>query len=159
MSKTCPIALDEINIRNIEQLKILNKICLPVRYPESFYQKVTHRYKKEHSRYAFFNDILVGAVSFRVDVEDDTEKIYLMTICVLPPYRRLGIGKILLEYVLDYMSNNKNISEAYLNVQINNDAAIGFYHNFGFQTTGKHQNYYTKIEPSDALVLTKLRDD
>jgi len=43
---------------------------------------------------AYFNDLVVGGVCCRVEVEGDQKKLYIMTLGVLAPYRRLGIGKV-----------------------------------------------------------------
>lgn len=41
---------------------------------------------------AYFNDLVVGGVCCRVEVEGDQKKLYIMTLGVLAPYRRFGIG-------------------------------------------------------------------
>ena len=38
---------------------------------------------------------------------------------------------------------------------MNNDDAIKFYENFGFQIVEEKKNYYKRIEPADAYVLQK----
>ena len=51
----------------------------------------------EHSfTLAYYNDIVVGAVCCRVDKSDNGRRLYIMTLGCLAPYRRLGIGKVLL---------------------------------------------------------------
>ena len=47
---------------------------------------------------AYFNDIVVGGVCCRIETEGDQRRLYIMTLGVLAPYRRLGIGKILYMY-------------------------------------------------------------
>lgn len=44
---------------------------------------------------AYFNDLVVGGVCCRVEVEGDQKKLYIMTLGVLAPYRRLGIGEVM----------------------------------------------------------------
>ena len=46
-----------------------------------------------HPPPAYFNDIVVGAVCCRVEVEDRRTKLYIMTLGCLAPYRRQGIGE------------------------------------------------------------------
>ena len=41
-------------------------------------------------------------------------------------------------------------------VQINNEDAIKFYEKFGFEIVEKKDNYYKRIEPTDAYVLKKF---
>ena len=41
---------------------------------------------------AYFNDLVVGGVCCRVEVEGDQKRLYIMTLGVLAPYRRYGIG-------------------------------------------------------------------
>ena len=38
---------------------------------------------------------------------------------------------------------------------MNNEGAIGFYKNFGFDIVETKEQYYKKIEPADAYVLEK----
>ena len=42
---------------------------------------------------AYFNDIVVGGVCCRVEIEGEQKRLYIMTLGVLAPYRRLGVGE------------------------------------------------------------------
>ena len=43
----------------------------------------------------------------------------------------------------------------FLHVQVNNETAISFYQRFGFVIKETKEQYYKKIEPTDAYVLEK----
>jgi len=152
------VTFGELTDKNIKQLKILNITCLPVSYPEKFYTGLLQ--KAELTKYAFFNDILAGAICSRIEKDKDTGevKLYIMTLAVLLPYRRLGIGTKLLDFVLEYAKKRPDIKAVSLNVQTNNETAISFYKHFGFIITKEEQNYYKKIDPPHAFFLTKRLD-
>lgn len=68
---------------------------------------------------------------------------------VLPEYQGQGIGKILLQKILDFLKNSKEI---WLEVAIYNENAINFYQKFGFYlvpgTEGTHQIIEGKFIPT-----------
>ena len=48
---------------------------------------------------AYFNDLVVGAVCCRVEMEGDKHRMYIMTLGCLAPYRRLGVGTKSLSFI------------------------------------------------------------
>lgn len=66
-----------------------------------------------------------------------------------------GAGSKLLQNALELCKDDPNIEEVYLHVQINNDEAIEFYRQFGFEITDTIKNYYKRIEPPHCYVLSK----
>jgi GNAT superfamily N-acetyltransferase len=64
-------------------------------------------------------------------------------------YHRQGIGRRLMEYVLDYVKNEEGHRILTVNAA---PYAVGFYHKLGFVDTGKEQLsdgiYYTPMEIS-----------
>ena len=106
---------------------------------------------------AYYNDVIVGAVCCRVDTTDpSSRRLYIMTLGCLASYRRLGIGTLMVEHVLDYVkTKDTNFDNIFLHVQVNNQDAIEFYKKFGFEIVETRKNYYKRIEPPDAYVLSK----
>lgn len=123
------------------------------------------------------NDVFVGCIGCRLEPrEDGKQDLYVMTLSVLAPYRRLGIGKPstlsifnilviifdritgkkLLQSVLDSLGKHPNIARVYLHVWVSNPTALAFYDKFAFTNCGIVPDYYKKITPPDAVLLEKI---
>ncbi|MEA2008691.1 MAG: GNAT family N-acetyltransferase [Chloroflexota bacterium] len=77
---------------------------------------------------------------------------WIVTLGVLPPYRRQGIGRALLIECEAQVS----IPAIRLSVRRSNEAALRLYKEFGYQQIDVWANYYVGKE--DALVLEKKRE-
>ena len=147
--KPMQVQLGDVNVANVEQLRTLNITSLPVRYTAKFYRELVEQIPKEYLKFAFWNGFAVGAVCARIETHDIPayNKLYIMTINTLPAYRRRGIGKQLLNHVLDAAAKNPKILEVYLHVQTSNTEAKNFYEAQEFICYETIPNYYKKIEP------------
>ena len=110
----------------------------------------------------------MGAICCRVENDTTTgeNKLYILTLAVLPVYRRRQVGSQLLESVLEEARNWNDkkqgqndpsmlISSIYLHVQLSNDTACAFYRRHGFQEGAEIvENYYKRIEPADAYIYS-----
>ena len=153
------IQLGDVNVANLEQLKIMNISSLPVRYTDKFYRDLVENTPKEFLKFSFWNGFAVGAVCSRIEPHTEKagfNKLYIMTISILPAYRRRGIGKQLLNHIIESALKNPTIVEAYLHVQTSNEDAKEFYIANGFEQTDTILNYYKRIEPPDCHVLKKI---
>lgn len=101
--KQLDVKFGDVTEKNVEQLRILNYLKLPVVYSEDFYRRLTNYLR--YSKLAYVKDVLVGAISCKEDYleleegaevpknDKDRERVvYIMTITVLDPYKRYGIG-------------------------------------------------------------------
>lgn len=96
-NKRLPFQLGDVNPANLLQLKSINLSTLPVKYSDKFYRELIDNYSTEYMKFCFWNGFVVGAVCARLEGRDtDSCKLYIMTINVLAPYRRRGIGMHLL---------------------------------------------------------------
>lgn len=81
-----------------------------------------------------------------------------MTLGVLEPYRRLSLGSLLLETILDSCQSDPNLSAICLHVHVGNSAAIAFYAKYGFKIHERCDGYYLKntgVKPPDAFFLVR----
>ena len=87
------------------------------------------------------------------------KRLYIVTLGCLVTYRKRGIGTKMMKEVLDKVSHcNNKITSIFLHVQTNNEDAIKFYKNFGFEIAGEVPDYYRSLTPSNAYVLEKILD-
>jgi hypothetical protein len=89
--KEIKVIFGDINRNNFHQLEQINNLSLPVRYSKGFYLRITN--KLRHGRFAYYNDFIVGAITWKYDICAGERSIYIMTINVLEDYKRNHIGK------------------------------------------------------------------
>ena len=64
---------------------------------------------------AYYNDTVVGGVCCRVDNScPEQKRLYIMTLGCLAPYRRLGIGTLMLQHVLRYVQKDGSFHAVFL---------------------------------------------
>ena len=149
------ITLDEPTKHNREAMKLLNATFLPVRYSDKFYDEAVRH--AELNRLAYYNDILTGSICCRYEKTGTAVSVYIMSIGVLAPYRRMGIASRLLEHILKVAVEHSTmkVSRVYLHVWVENDEAIAFYKKKGFSVGDTVSDYYKKLTPPDGIVLFK----
>lgn len=157
------IVWGQLTEKNVRQLQRLNVSIFPVKYNDLFYSEAVNA-PAGFVKLAFFNELLVGSVCCRKEscVSPDspsepegeagqkTSKLYIMTLGVLAPYRERGIGKQLIEHVLELVRTSdecKDVGEIYLHVQDGNDDALRFYRKCGFAVKERLEGYYKRIGP------------
>jgi ribosomal-protein-alanine N-acetyltransferase len=79
----------------------------------------------------------------------------ILTFCTSPAARRKGIGRTLVVTALDAARAQKT-QRIFLEVAVDNHAAIALYEKAGFKTIGTRANYYQcKGQSMDAVILEK----
>ena len=89
---------------------------------------------------------IVGFVGTLINV-DFTE---ITNIVVKKDFRKLGIGKMLLEKIIEE-TKKINKEMIYLEVNENNDGAINLYKKYRFEEVGRRKKYYN--EKDDAILM------
>ncbi|MFO7275991.1 MAG: ribosomal protein S18-alanine N-acetyltransferase [Pseudomonadota bacterium] len=78
---------------------------------------------------------------------------HILNLCVSSAYRCQGIGRRLLDYLLD-RGAAMGMTEAFLEVRPSNTAAIRLYQSMGFEQVGLRRGYYqATVGREDAAVL------
>lgn len=105
-----------------------------------------------HYRGPLGRQIAAGFILYRLTV-DEAE---VLSVAVRPGCRRRGIGRTLLEEALRrlYREGARNI---HLEVEDENEAAIGLYRRMEFRESGKRPGYYVQGRQRPASALVMLR--
>ncbi|KAJ1731887.1 hypothetical protein LPJ61_002309 [Coemansia biformis] len=162
------VELVGVDALSLSRVRNLNTVLFPVRYTGSFYKSLL--LPEQFARLAFYNGACVGTITCRkqplgfadsptaphtgygappaVDFE-----MYMMTLGVLAPYRRLGIAQGLLDSAVEAAAADQTVRRIVLHVQIDNDDALRFYHRRGFTTLRMVERYYKALEPPHAYLL------
>lgn len=79
-------------------------------------------------------------------IEQEAE---ILTFCVRSAYRKQGIGRHLLGTLIDFLRSLR-CQSLFLEVAVDNEAALALYKSMGFKVVGMRPNYYEK--PSQHFV-------
>lgn len=180
------LRIETINAHYVSSLRKLNSLLLPVSYSDRLYRDVLEI--SRFSKIALYKHHSIGAVTGRMQdpFEQDCDvrylpndsdlreyHLYLMTLGVLSPYRRLGVGTCLMNSMIEEAKkvnqemrsgklgteHQKSVITAVtLHVQFNNTIGMEFYSVQGFETVKFIENYYHRIEPKGAYLIIKKID-
>lgn len=78
---------------------------------------------------------------------------YILNIAVHPDFRRRGIGKALIQRIID-LGVDTDLAFVTLEVRASNCPAISLYHQFGFEKVGERRDYYSNPK-ENAVLMTK----
>ena len=101
---------------------------------------------QRYSVLGYYKDVLVGSASCRYEDKEEGRVVYIMTISVLKPYRRYGIGSQLLDKAIQDCKKGE-IKKIYLHVLQSNESAIEFYSKWGFTLKDTLVDYYKDLDP------------
>jgi len=135
----------------------INRACLPENYPPEFF--LDHYYNNPQLFWvAEVAGKIVGYIMCRLEYglssfeRAFTRRVHVISIAVLPPFRRQGIATALMEKVL-YRSTETGASEIYLEVRVSNTPAISLYRKLGFTAVKVIKSYY--LDGEDAYLMAR----
>ena len=143
------------DLQNVMQI---NRVCLPENYSDFFFMDLHQRFP-ETFIVAEEDGKIAGYIMCRIEVGLSNfgfsgliRKGHVVSIAVLPQYRRKGGAQALITRALDGMQFYK-AKQCFLEVRVTNDAATSLYKKLGFEVSRTIEGYYSDGE--DAYVMTK----
>ncbi|KAJ2842753.1 N-acetyltransferase 5, partial [Coemansia erecta] len=110
-----PVKFEQVSADTLNKVRNLNSALFPVRYSSSFYKSLT--LPGQFAQLATYQGTYVGTIACRKQPlgfadsatgfhnpripQPELYEMYMMTLGVLAPYRRLGIGRMLLTNALN----------------------------------------------------------
>lgn len=148
------IDLDDITVNNKHCLRVINEASLPTRYPDSFYDDALSGF----SQFAYFGEVAVGAVKAKLQTPPNStvpSDVYIESVAVLEPYRGRGIGKKLVQFVVD-QAKKSYVHEVTLHVWAKEDKTKEWYEKIGFTQKEVIPGYYKeqKLDEPDAVLMS-----
>lgn len=145
-------------MNDVEDIIKINKLSLPENYPYYFFVEHLREYN-EAFYVAEIDGKVVGYVMPRIEWGQSefslfpkfVRKGHIVSIAVLEPYRRKGIGEALMRATLKKMKEVYKAEEAYLEVRVSNYPAINLYKKLGFKEVKVLKHYYADGE--DAYLM------
>ncbi len=152
--------IEEIKLDYLPDVIRINERVLPENYPYYFYELLYRNYPKAFL-VARIDDKIVGYVMCRVEhsfkvtgfLPKFSKVGHVVSIGILPKYRRLGIGTELMKKAMEALKDYYECVEVYLEVRVSNTPAIKFYEKLGFKIDRIIRGYYKDGE--DAYVMSK----
>ncbi len=140
----------QLSIADLEVVTAIDRVCFPPRvaFPKELFEECLDR-----------DDILSlgierdGALAaFAVIVRSGPHALQIITIDVLPEFRRQGMADALMQQAMDTARQN-GIRRIVLQAATDNDPAIALYQKWGFTIRAVLPNYYGKGK--DAFLMDR----
>lgn len=113
---------------------------------EEEWKNRVENFSKGDNSYGIFaedNGELVGMMNARLEDMPKMQHVaYIHGVYVKPEYRGKGVGKILLQAIMDWIATRSEIVKINLDVTTTQDSAIALYKSFGFQKVGELKKEY-----------------
>ncbi|ESQ80938.1 GNAT family N-acetyltransferase [Asticcacaulis sp. YBE204] len=108
--------------------------------------------KPHHVLWGLYTENSLQSFVLSSEIADEAE---ILTIATDPAERRQGHAQALLTHLLAHLKT-KGTRSLFLEVALDNPAAIAFYEGLDFQTVGKRKSYYSRRNgpPVDARILS-----
>ena len=134
--------------RDLEQVAELEKVCFSEAWSWKLLEAGIH---SPYDVYYFFeqNEQILGYCNLRILAGEGE----IQRIAVLPPFRRLGVARKLMDAMVDFAVENKAAAVT-LEVRESNRPARNLYESYGFTAEAVRKGYY-RNPSEDAVIMWK----
>ena len=102
---------------------------------------------------------ICGAVVGNINKKPNKIQGYIAMLAVEEEYRKKGLGKKMVELLIDTFKKNYKVNEISIETEVDNYAALGLYESFGFVRTKMYINYYFNANNAYKLKLFNYYND
>jgi len=149
----------EASAADLTKVIMINRRCLPENYTYFFFNSILQNYPRTFLVAEVDGDI-AGYIMCRVERGFSklsklnlTRLGHVISIAVLPEYRRRGIAKALLTRAMKILKEEYGCEEVYLEVRVSNQPAISLYRKLGFDVVKISRRYY--VDGEDAYIMAR----
>ena len=96
---------------------------------------------------------ICGAVVGNINRKPNKIQGYIAMLAVEEEYRKKGLGKKMVELLIDHFKKAYKVNEISIETEVDNYAALGLYESFGFVRTKMYINYYFNANNAYKLKL------
>ncbi len=133
------IVIAPMKDKDIPQVVEIEKLSFRFPKPEAVFREDEHKYLVARDE-----NKIVGYIG----IEKILDETHIINMAVHPDYRKLGIGKRLMQHVL----NDEDVF--FLEVRVSNESAKKIYEKYGFKVISVRKGYYADGE--DAYVMRRI---
>lgn len=147
------LKIKEMAFSHIEETARLEKVCFSLPWSED---GLKSELDNKFARFfvALSGDVIAGYIGSH----NVLGEVYITNVAVFPEFRRKGVGKALVEHLLNKMKE-ENAEFVTLEVRESNFNAITLYEKCGFEKVGKRKDFYEKPREDGVLMTCFLGDN
>ncbi len=140
-----------VRVSDLKAIWEIEQVCFGPEVRFSFESFVEMALSHEYSGIVAEADGKVVAFAF-LHLPKDAPRCTLVTVNVLPDYRREGMGRSLVRHLNDI---SRGLKKRYVELQVSveNEPALALYHSIGFEKVTLEKNFYP--DGQDAWVMEK----
>ena len=157
------LTVRQAELGDVNSIIKINRLCLPENYSFDFFYRILTEFGSVCAIGEVDGEV-VGYVLSRIErsfssfLSLNPAKGHVISIAVLPKYRRQGLGLKIMKYGMQKLIEEK-VESVYLEVRISNIAAVKMYEKLGFYIKREYKHYYRDGESAFVMEWGKKQEN